>query len=385
MIRPRRAVPLALMFTLAAALNAHAQGALSTQGFGFPPGQLSTRALATGGGLGEFDPDSPLNPASIALSSDPRVYLQYEPEFRRFSIAGATANSTIARFPVTAASVPFGSRGSIGASVSTFLDRSFFTTTTRDEVIAGQNATITESFRVLGAINDVRLAAGVALTPRLQIGVAGHVFTGQNRVFFDQSFPDSLKFSPVSQTSTLSFTGFGFSAGTIFRPSRQFALAVSGRKGGDLRSRANDTIASEAHVPDRIGAAVSYEGIAGASFSAHAARDSWSALNGLGSAAATAVDSWEGGIGLEAAGPRVAERLFVLRAGARYRTLPFQAAGRDVAELSFAGGIGAQFFRNRAALDLTLQHSRRSPDGAGEIGSARERAFTLSFGLRVRP
>jgi len=382
-INRRCVVPLALM--IGAALNARAQGALSTQGFGYPPGQLSTRALATGGGLAGFDPDGPLNPASIALSSDPRVYLQYEPEFRRFSIAGATANSTIARFPVTAASVPFGSKGSVGASVSTFLDRSFFTTTTRDEMVAGQNATITESFRVLGAINDVRLAAGMALSPRLQIGIAGHVFTGQNRVFFDQSFPDSLKFSPVSQTSTLAFTGFGVSAGTIFRPSRLFAVAVSGRKGGDLRSRANDSIASEARIPDRFGAAVSYEGIAGASLSAHAARVNWSALNGLGSAAATAVDSWEGGLGIEAAGPRVAERLFVLRAGARYRTLPYQAAGSDVAELSFAGGIGAQFFRNRAALDLTLQHSRRSPDGGGEINSARERAYTLSFGLRVRP
>ena len=39
-----------------------AQGTLSTQGFGYPPGQLSTRSLATGPGIGEFDPDSQLNP-----------------------------------------------------------------------------------------------------------------------------------------------------------------------------------------------------------------------------------------------------------------------------------------------------------------------------------
>ncbi|MGE5750306.1 MAG: hypothetical protein ACM31F_10130, partial [Gemmatimonas sp.] len=42
---------------------AGAQGTLSTQGFGYPTGQLSTRALANGGGIGEFDADSPINPA----------------------------------------------------------------------------------------------------------------------------------------------------------------------------------------------------------------------------------------------------------------------------------------------------------------------------------
>ena len=153
-----------------------------------------------------------------------------------------------------------------------------------------------------------------------------------------------------------------------------------------MSSRSGDTTVSEAGVPDRVGAAISYEGITGASFSAQVARESWSALNGLGSSGATsAVDAWEGGVGLEAVGPRIAERLVVLRAGARYRTLPFQAAESDVGELSFSGGIGAQFFRNRAAFDMTLQHSSRSVSDPSVLGDVSERAFTLSFGLRVRP
>ncbi|HVF40059.1 MAG TPA: hypothetical protein VM939_09165, partial [Gemmatimonadaceae bacterium] len=87
---------------------------------------------------------------------------------------------------------------------------------------------------------------------------------------------------------------------------------------------------------------------------------------------------------LETAGPRIAERLIVFRVGARYRTLPFQAASDDVEELSFSGGVGAQFFRNRAAFDMTLQYSARSA-AAAVLESAKERAFILSFGLRVRP
>ena len=42
--------------------GAGAQGALSLQGFGYPPGQLSARALATGGGIAEFDALSPVIP-----------------------------------------------------------------------------------------------------------------------------------------------------------------------------------------------------------------------------------------------------------------------------------------------------------------------------------
>lgn len=376
---------LVCLLVATAGADALAQGTLSTQGFGYPPGQFSTRALATGGGLAQFDSETPLNPAAIALSADPRVFLQYEPEFRRFSTDAASANTVTARFPLTAASVPFGTRGSVGLSVSTFLDRSFVTTTTRELTIADQTATVTEALRVLGAINDVRLAAGWAPSAKVQVGIGGHVFTGQNRVFFDQSFPDSLKFSTVTQTSTLAFTGFGVSAGAIFRPVKSIGLALSGRKGADISARSGDTTVSEARVPDRFAAAVSFEGIAGASLSAQVAHESWSSLNGLGSTSVTSVDAWDGGVGIEAVGPRIAERLVVFRAGARYRTLPFQAVSSDVGELSFSGGIGAQFFRNRAAFDVTVQHSSRSAADSDATGNARERAFTLSFGLRVRP
>lgn len=372
----------ALVFVAGSA--AHAQGTLSTQGFGFPPGQLSTRALSTGGGLGLFDADSPLNPAAIATSSDPRVFFQYEPEFRRLTTTDAKANTTTARFPLTSASIPAGSKASAGLSVSTYLDRSSATTSTREARISDQDVTVFETVQMLGAINDVRLALGWGASRKLQIGAGAHVFTGQNRVFFSQTFPDSLKFTPVVQTTTLGFTGFAASAGAIVRPSPVLALAVSGRKGGALRSKSNDSTVSEANVPDRYSAALSYEGITGASISAQVARETWSAMNGLGSDASSAVDAWEGGLGIETAGPRIAERLIVFRAGSRYRTLPFLAAGGKVNELSFVGGIGAQFFRNRAAFDMALQYATRSAEAAS-LSAARERSFILSFGLRVRP
>lgn len=373
----------AIAATTVSPVDSFAQGTLSTQGFGYPPGQLSTRSRGTGGGLGQFDPDSPLNPAAIGISSDPRMFLQYEPEFRKLTVGDGTSNTMTARFPVASVSVPFGSRGSVGFSFATFLDRSSETQLTTDQAIGGQTVSVTETTRLLGAINDVRIAIGYARSAKIQFGVGGHVFVGQNRVFFSQSFPDSLAFNSLTQVSTLGFTGYAASAGILARPSRQFGLALSARKGFGIEAKAGDSAVSEADVPDRISGAVTFEGIPGSSISAHVSRELWSSLNGLGSDAATAVDTWSGGLGIEALGPRIAQRQTVLRLGARYRTLPYLANDSEVTEMAFGGGLGAQFFRNRATLDMSFERATRKPDASSLDAS--ERAYIFSFGLRVRP
>jgi hypothetical protein len=370
---------------LAVASSAGAQGTLSTQGFGYPPGEFSSRALGTGGGLAQFDPQSSVNPAAVGTSGDPLLFLQYEPEFRRLSSGGHTQKTTTSRFPLVVASVPVSTRGTLAVSVSTLLDRSWQTTTTREETIAGDKATLTETVRSLGAINDVRVAGAWVANDFIQLGIAGHLFTGQNRLFFSQTFPDSLHFVPVNQLSSLDYTGVAVSAGVVIRPSSVVTLAASGRKGGHLDARTGDTVVSSAKIPDRYGAAISFAGIPGATISAQLARDLWSSLNGLGSSDARAVDAWDAGGGIEAAGPKILERTLLIRLGARYRTLPFVALEHEVRELSFAGGFGLQFSRNRAAFDVTVQRASRSPNGSGTLGDVRERAYTLSFGLRVRP
>ena len=167
----------------------------------------------------------------------------------------------------------------------------------------------------------------------------------------------------------------------MVRPSRNFGFAISGRKGSSLEARSADSALAEANVPDRVGFGFAYEGIPGSSISAHVSRDMWSRMNDL--SAAEAVDTWEGGVGVESLGPRLIQRQTILRLGARYRTLPYLAAGAEVSELSFAGGIGTQFFRNRATFDVTLERAGRKLRES-DVG-AKERAYILSFGLRVRP
>jgi hypothetical protein len=365
--------------------SAFAQGTLSTQGFGYPPGQFSTRVLGTGGGLAEFDFDTPINPGAIGLSGEPRLFLQYEPEFRKLTNGSAASSTTTSRFPLISVLVPAGSHVTLGLSASTFLDRSSSTRVERTLDVAGVTATSTETNRVLGSITDLRLALAYAINEKIQLGLGGHVFTGENRDFFSQSFPDSLRFSSISQTTTLAFTGYGVSGGILLRPSRIIGIGISGLKGARISARTGgDTLVSEANVPDRISAGISYEGIPGSSISAHLARETWSKMNDLsGPLGSLAADAWDGGLGVEAVGPRLADRTTILRIGARYRTLPYLAANEKVKELSFAAGLGAQFFRNRAAFDMSLQRAMRSSD-ASSLGDVKERAYIFSFGLLVR-
>ena len=103
---------------------------------------------------------------------------------------------------------------------------------------------------------------------------------------------------------------------------------------------------------------------------------------------------WDTGLGVEASGPRIMTRIITVRAGARFRTLPFGYPApcslpvvpgatctnpEKVSETSFAAGLGVPLTRERASLDLSFQRASRS------AADVKERGFILSFGLRVSP
>lgn len=363
-------------------LSANAQGALSLQGFGYPPGQLSTRSLATGGGIAEFDPLSPVNPASLASAGAAAVFFQYDPEFRKVTTGSGSSSTTTARFSVVGATLPFASAWTLGLSSSTFLDRSSETRSTRTQPVggAGDLTEITERSRILGAINDLRVAVGYAPAQAVRIGLGAHFLVGSNRINFDELLPDSTQFSSAIQRSNVSFGGIAGSAGIIWQPSRLVGISLSTRLGGDLTAEVADTTIGRGKIPAHYAAGIRYDGITGAVLSARIARDNWSSLKSFGGSGLTAFDGWDIGAGAEAAGPRVMSRVLQLRAGARFRTLPFGLNGAEVNETGFMGGFGLPLSRDRASFDFTGQRVTRSSGG-----DIRERAFIFSFGLRVTP
>lgn len=359
-----------------------AQGALSLQGLGYPTGALSARAEGTGGGLADFDALSLVNPASLAGVGSASLFFQYSPEFRRVTAGSNTARTTTARFPLVAGALPMGQTWTLGLSTSTFLDRSSETNLVRRQQVGDllDSTDVTERNRVLGAINDVRLGLAWSRSRVFRLGFGAHVFTGSNRITFLQLLPDSLRYISTAQTGRISFVGFAGSAGIEYRPSRAIGFALSGRKGGDLRAESGDTTIGRARLPDHYSASVIYEGLTGASISARVAHDAWSSLSSLSSSNIKAFDGWDTGVGVEASGPRILQRVVMLRVGARLRTLPFGFNGEKVSETSFMAGLGAPLTRERASFDFAVQRASRT---AG--GDVNERGFILSFGLRVSP
>jgi hypothetical protein len=370
-----------LLLYLVVASPLAAQGTLSTQGFGYHPGQISTRARATGGALGEFDPTSALNPAALAWWERSGVVLEYAPEFRRLTTTDTSESATVARFPLSGAALAIGNRTIVGITLSTFLDRTWETSERGTHQFADDQIPYELQFRSAGAINDIRLAGAWTASGAVRLGVGAHVFAGSNRLDIRTLFNDTLgRVEDFGQQSRVSYSGAAASAGIDWRPHRSVGVAASGRLGGTLRAVRNDTTLATADVPARVGVGLAYMGFTGTVLAASAEWQNWSKLDRLGSDQLTTFDGWDYGVGAEVRGPRWFGADIPLRAGVRRRTLPFGAAGAEVKEASVAFGWGFTIARGRAVADFGWSRASRTVEGGPS-----ERATTFSIGLIVRP
>ena len=379
---PPRRFGLSVTALLLAALapSAGAQSNLSSQGFGFPTGQLSARAYGAGGSLAEIDPLSPVNPASIALLPSRVLFLQMEPEFRSVKGVSGTEHTTTARYPLVFGAIPIASNFIMSLSASTLLDRTSSTAfNTTQRLADGESVAMTTTYRIDGAMSDVRLASAWIPTNWLRVGIGVHGIAGHNLISLTQSFEDSLRFSAFTQARVLGFGGGALSGG-VQLVSKSFVVGGSARYGGPLHLSSEDTTLTSARVPNRFGASLAYIGIANSTISVRTARDNWSALGGLGSSQLNPVDAWDSSVGADIAGPHLGQRLVFLRGGFRMRTLPFQAAGHDVSEKSVTAGLGTAFAANHVLADVALIRASRTANL-----SASENAWTVSIGIAVRP
>ena len=360
--------------------RSNAQGTLGAQGFGYPPGQLSVFSRSLGGATGETDPLSPINPAALALMRRGGLYLQSEQERRQLESGGQTGSMNIYRFPLFLAAVPIGSRGVLGVSYSTMLDRTWGTEIRGSTSFEGETVSFTQSFQSEGALNDVRFAGAWAFRDNLIVGLGLHVYPGENRLTVAREFDDSLTFAPLRDSANVNYSGVGVSGGVMWRPVRTVTIGASGRLGGTLKLRERDSLRTSADAPSRFGVGVRYD-VPSIGVAFRADRTMWSNMEGLGSSRSTPQDTWEFGLGVDAVGPRLIGSQLALRAGGRFRELPFLADSQSVSEKAFTLGAGAPLARGRATLDLFVERAWRS---AGSV-DASEHAWTFGLGLTVRP
>lgn len=355
------------------------QGALSLQGFGYPVGQNSTRSLGAGGALGETDPGSPINPGALPGAGRSVLSVQLDPEFRQVTVDGRAVNTTTARFPVISVGTRAGTRGFVGLSFSTLLDRTWDAVYSDSVTVGNDRVASMVSSSVRGAINDARVAYAWQFSERVQAGVAFHALTGANRIRLARRFTDSTKFGSLSQQTTLSYAGSAVSAGLVSRPFQHLYVAASARLGGVMRTRYGDSLATRGKAPNRYGASLTYDGIPGSTLLLRVNHEQWTRMRSLGQTTLDVRDATEIAAGAEIAGPKVQGTPSQFRLGARKRGLPFGWNGRAVTEQVLALGGGATVARGWASLDVSLQRAVRKAGGLSEKGTI------LSVGLTVRP
>lgn len=361
-----------------------AQGTLSTQGFGYPTGEMSTRALGAGGATSDFDAFSSTNPASIAASLGSMVYVQVEPEYRHLTTDnGGSQRNVIARHPLATLAIQIRPNLFGGVSVSNFLDRSFETQERRTTVIADTAVQTTNNFKSDGAIGDVR--AGLAWTPAswIRIGVAGHVISGSNRLRSTEAFDDSARFAAIADTQTVTYVGSALSAGVNVFAGRYAAFGVAYRHGNSMSVKHQDTTLATANVPNALSLSAAFIGIKGTMLSVRTQRNDWTRMDGLGSDSLAITNNWDTSIGADVLGPHVGSHVLTVRAGGRWRDLPFGLTNSVIKEKTFNGGLGTLLAGGRLGVDFAAIRSIRTP--VSNSVPFRESAWTMSFGVTVRP
>ena len=383
---------LAILLALAPALQA--QGTLSTQGLGFPPGQLSTRARTMGGSVGEADALSPLNPASLMLLLTPIVALQAEPEHREVTFGTERITSSISRFPLFMGALPLGSRWRVSLTVSTLLDRTYETTVRDTQIVDADTAASLITERSEGSITDIRFATAFAINRWLSIGIGGHALSGSDALVSTRVFDDPVRFDTLEQRNVIGFGGHAVSVGTLALWPRVGAIGLSYRRGGSINAYEGPTVVGSGRAPDHFGASLLYLGLRGTTLAVRAARDEWSQLEGM-AGSLHIHEGWDIGVGADVTGPRFGGSAIDLRAGGRWRTLPFSVAGSAVSEQTWSGGFMipmGRFLGSSRAVELNfgaLRSSRTTADVPGPPPAGptpvSETSWTISTGFSVRP
>lgn len=378
-MRLLRSGAVAILASILWAGAAAAQGTLSTQGLGYPPGQLSTPARTMGGSTGEVDPLSALNPAALGLLRNPIIFMQAEPEFRTLEVGEESQRTSVARFPLFVGAVSLGSRWTAAVSASTLFDRTWATVTRDTQVVGVDTLGSDITQRSDGSIADLRVAVAFASAPWLRFGVAGHVYSGRDLMQTARQYDDTARFRSDTQTTTLSFGGNAITVGAHAFWPRVAALGLSYRKGGSLSAYNGRERIAAGTAPDHLGLSAVYLGVRGASFAVRVASDSWKNVRDL-SPTLNIHSGLDVGLGADLIGPRFAGNAMNLRAGGRWRTLPFSSDNNAVRESSWSGGVGLPFAGGRAEVNVGALRSNRTSDSG-----IREQAWTFSTGFGVRP
>lgn len=383
---PRRLGSSTLLFAALAAIPATlpAQSSIfGVRGLGLPGRPYTAAARATGGSFGLFDGESNLNPAALAFLKVPTGSFVMTPTWRHWESPAGSAELRETRFPLMAFAGPIpGSTVGIGISYGSYADRDFRLTSIDTIQLRGSPVEVMDTVTSLGGLNEIRFAAGAGIGTRTTVGAAFYWITGSNRISAHRSFGDST-YIPVRQSAEVSYQGFGFSVGVVHKVRQNLQVALFARSDGRADVDLDSTGVRDIDLPFTFGAGAQLKPSRRLTVAAHTVYRTWSGANS--DLQAQGAPGSENTIELSAGGEFVRNLrrpgALPIRFGARYAQLPFSVAPGDRPhEFGLSLGTGSRFAQDHAAIDVALEHTWRS-----ESSSYSERAFTLVFGLSVRP
>src|SRR6267143_1313271 len=296
------------------------------------PGRLETvRVRSTGGGLGAFDPLSPLTEASLGDLQQ---------------LAG-----------------PVFGRLVISAGFTTYLDRTWDVKLRDSLLLRGAMRPYSDELASDGGVTDLRLASAVRVSARFALGAAVHVLSGSTRESATRVFDDTT-YHAIKQSDETRYDGLGVSGSLLIDPLPELRLSLFARSDNRLRARLGDVVTALTDLPTTFGGGLRWAPSPSVRLAGTVTRRTWAdagpgAFNTL---------SWSAGL-------EVGAGFSPLRVGVRGGQLPFSTGPTAPTEVGFAAGTGRAFAHGRALVDVGVEHLRRT--GAG----LSERVWTFLFGF----
>lgn len=379
----RRLLLLAL-FLLAPGTLAAQASQFGVRGLGLPGRGMSARAMGTAGSFSLFDAESSVNPASVAQLTDLTAVLTVMQDYRSAENPAGDASGRGTRFPLMMVAGPVrGTPLSFGFSYASYTVRDFSLATTDTLLLRGAEVEVFDTLASRGGIGDIRFAAAYVPGGTTVVGAAFHALTGSNRLTFDRTFGDE-GYSPVSQRAELSYAGIGVSAGVIQQAAEGLVVAGYARLDSRVTVEVDsaEAAAYEVGLPSSVGLGLRWRPRPRVDLSAQAIYARWSAANDdlVEQGGTGADDTFDVAGGLQYITEPGTPSRWPLRAGLRYRTLPFPIIpGEQPGELTFALGTGRRFAADRGGVDLAVQRVHRA------AGDYSEGAWVLGISVSVRP
>jgi hypothetical protein len=379
-----RRLGLLVLLACGAAAPAAAQSSqFGARGFGLPLRPFSVRATGTSGAFGLFDGESALNPASIGLVGRLSATFQTVQGWRHSVNPAGSASARDNRYPGFFVSGPLGGTAfSLALSASGYTDRNFSLASQDTVMPRGVPVGVTDTLSSQGGISDLRLAVAWRQSRSVQWGLGLHLLTGSNRISSHRVFSDTA-YAGVSESNTVSYLGFGASAGVVARIGKLVTVAGMVRADDHMHVQRDTLRLGNTKLPLTVSGGLRLQLGERVQVSGSGLFRNWSvadadlvAQGGIGSVNTT---EFAGGVEILTNLRRPSQQ--PIRLGVFHARLPFPLRrGEDVDETGISIGSGLRFGADRAGLDVALARVWRK----GAPGFT-ERATLLTLGVSLRP